>query len=166
MAPLAPPGYATGWPVAQMLFFADGIPLSSNSLTTHHVKQRREDGKQREGARTATVNTIPANVQQRIQSVEHAADLAIGRQHAGANRQPMVPSQALRSQGDPAHNPGQGDEVINKPSTSCASMKTATMMTRSNTWNLTVSQTMTGEMRFLRLWISLCATGPESVLRL
>ena len=47
----------------------------------------------------------------------------------------MLPSQALRSPGDPAHNPGQGDEAINKPSTSCAPMKTAPMMTRSNTWN-------------------------------
>ena len=75
------------------------------------------------------------------------------------------PSQALGSQGDPAHNPGQGDEAINKPSTSCASMKTATMMTHSNTWNLTVSQTMTGETRSSRHFISLCAMGPESVMR-
>ena len=114
----------------------------------------------------ATINTLLANVRQQIQDVVHAADMVIGRQHAGANRQSMLPSQALRSPGDPVHNPGQGDEEINKPSTSCASMKTAPMMTRSNTSNLTVSQTMMGETRFLRLWISLCATGPESVTRL
>ena len=35
--------------------------------------------------------------------------------------------------------------AINKQSTSCASMKTATMMTRSNIWNLTVSHTRTGD---------------------
>ncbi len=114
-------------------------------------------------ARTATVNTLLTNVRQQRQCVVHAADMVIGRQHAGANRQTMVISQALRSPGEPAHNLGQGDEAINKPSTTCASMKTAPMMTRSNTWNLTVLQTMMGETRFLRLWISLCATGPESV---
>ena len=106
-------------------------------------------------ARTATVNTLLTNVRQQIQDVVHAADMIIGRQHAGANRQSMLPSQALRSPGDPAHNPRQGDEAINKPSTSCASMKTTLMMTRSNIWNVIVSQTMTGETRFLRLWISL-----------
>ena len=52
----------------------------------------------------------------------------------------MVLSQAIRSPGDPAINPGQGDEAINKPSTSCASIKTATTLTRSKTWNLIVAE--------------------------
>ena len=118
-------------------------------------------------ARTATVNTLLANVRQQSQGVVHAADLVIGRQHADSiNRQTMVICQALRSSGDPAHNPGQGDEAINKPSTSCASMKTATVMTRSNTWNVTVSQKKTGETSFLCLWISLCETWSERMMRL
>ena len=82
--------------------------------------------------------------------------MVIGRQHAGASRQTMVPSQALRNPGDPAHNSGQGEEAINKESTGCASTNTATMMARYNTRNLTVSQKMTRETRcFATLAISL-----------
>ena len=110
-------------------------------------------GKQKEDRRGNCTNCnrqpLLANARHQIQDVVHAADMVIGRQPAGSNRQTMIVSQALRSPGDPAHNPGQGDEAINKPSTSCASMKTATTMTRSNTWNLTLSKKMTGETRFL-----------------
>ena len=82
---------------------------SETSLTTHRVKQRREDGKQVDEviARTATFNTLLANVRQQFQGVVHAADLVIGRQHAAANRQPMLLSHALISPGDHAHNPAQ-----------------------------------------------------------
>ena len=114
------------------------------------MKQRREAGKQREGRRGNCTNCnrqhptgkCPAANSRCRTCCRHGHWEA--RQHAGANRQSMLPSQALRSPGDPAHNPGQVDEEINKLSTSCTSMKTAPMMTRSNTWNLTVSQTMTG----------------------
>ena len=62
---------------------------SDTSLTTHQVKERREDanrGKVNEViARTATVNTLLENVRQQIQGVVHAADMVIGWQYAGAN---------------------------------------------------------------------------------
>ena len=128
---------------------------SETSLTTHQVKQRREDGKQREDRRSNCTNCNRQHPTGKCPAANSkcraCGRFVIGRQYAGANRQPMVPSQALRSPGDHAHNPGQGDEAINKPSTSCVSTKTAAMMTRSNTWNLTVSQTMTGETRCLRI---------------
>ena len=86
---------------------------SETSLTTHQVKQRGEDGKQRECRRgnCTNSNTVLANVRQQIQGVVHAPEMVTGRHRAVANRQTMVVSQVLRSPGDPSYNPGQGDEA-------------------------------------------------------
>ena len=83
--------------------------------------------------------------------------------HGGANRQTMVLSQTLRSPGDPSCSQSRSGRRGNKQtSTSCASRKTATMMTRSNTWNLAVLQKMSGGTRFFRLWISPAQRGPRA----
>ena len=91
----------------------NAFQTETSSLTTHQVKQRGEDGKQRERRRgnCTNSNTVLANVRQQIQGVVHAPEMVTGRHHAVANRQTMVVSQVLRSPGDPSYNPGQGDEA-------------------------------------------------------
>ena len=70
------------------------------------------------------MNSLLAKAGQQIEGVMHEVGMVIGRQYAGENRQTMVLNQGLGGGDDPAHNPGQDDQAIDKPSTICASLET------------------------------------------
>ena len=107
---------------------------SEASLTTHQVKQRREDGKQRKGRRGNCTNCNRQHPTGKCPASNSKCRACgqLGHWEAACRSKSTTDGPTRSSQ-----NTGQGDEAINMPSTSCASMKTATMMTHSNTWNLT-----------------------------